>query len=332
VGTYLGPEESSQNWLTIKRVNFSSIKLIRNKIRERKPRVIVVASNSQILTPLIRLCAFVPIVLDAGWLLSDANFTRGRRIQNWKDVLLNWLFDYIAFAAASHIFVESPEQKDRCIRLRLSSEKKVSVLFTGVNESRFSETQEEKPPELVIGEKPLIFFRGKYNLESGLDFFNQCAAEISKFAKVVIATNHAFRGSNICNDVVLIQRDLKDSELKYLYKHSKLAIGQLSDHKRIKYTIPHKFFEAAYFGIPYLTLLDSAVNNLCKGEGLLLLRSLRRSEVVATVQSVISDVALYELKHVQILSFYKEVEQDQLSREFYSKIRNIIQYVENKFD
>jgi hypothetical protein len=41
-----------------------------------------------------------------------------------------------------------------------------------------------------------------------------------------------------------------------------LAIGQLGNSHRINYTIPHKFYEASFFGIPYLTCKTDALSEL----------------------------------------------------------------------
>ena len=45
----------------------------------------------------------------------------------------------------------------------------------------------------------------------------------------------------------ILQRNLSTNELKFLYQHAVLTISQLSNHKRLKVTIPHKVFEAIYF-------------------------------------------------------------------------------------
>jgi hypothetical protein len=51
-----------------------------------------------------------------------------------------------------------------------------------------------------------------------------------------------------------------DSEIKWLYEHAVLALGQFGSTKRQQFSIPHKYFEAAYFGCPYLSPETLALN------------------------------------------------------------------------
>ena len=52
------------------------------------------------------------------------------------------------------------------------------------------------------------------------------------------------------------------SDLAKVYNSAALTLGQLSDHKRLKRTIPHKAFESAFLSKPYLTARNFGINEL----------------------------------------------------------------------
>jgi hypothetical protein len=47
-----------------------------------------------------------------------------------------------------------------------------------------------------------------------------------------------------------------------VYRKSDIALGQLSRHPRLNYTIPHKAFEAGFFAKPYITANTSGIREL----------------------------------------------------------------------
>ena len=99
-----------------------------------------------------------------------------------------------------------------------------------------------------------VLFRGSFTNEAGLDLLYKISqAENSLGKRFVIATNRDFGYFKDCENVILIQRKLSESEIKFLYLNCSLAIGQLRNTLRLLNTIPHKAFEAAYFARPYLT-------------------------------------------------------------------------------
>ena len=50
--------------------------------------------------------------------------------------------------------------------------------------------------------------------------------------------------------------------MKYLYESATVCIGQISNRPRLKNTIPHKAFEAAFFRKPYLSADASGIREL----------------------------------------------------------------------
>lgn len=50
--------------------------------------------------------------------------------------------------------------------------------------------------------------------------------------------------------------------MAHLYNESELVFGQLSENDRLKRTIPHKAFEAAYFSKAYLSPKTASLNEI----------------------------------------------------------------------
>ena len=88
------------------------------------------------------------------------------------------------------------------------------------------------------------------------------AKEIYVNIKIVIATNTPCYDAEIPNNVVIITKKLSENEIAALYRNSFLNIGQMSNSKRLNFTIPHKAFESGYFGKPYLAISRSAIREL----------------------------------------------------------------------
>ena len=115
---------------------------------------------------------FKTVVLDAGWPLSDSNQTRSSRFLSKLKSIKNLLIDFLSLQLSTKVIFESPEQ------VRFSSEKfllknsKLDFVYTGVRESRFHNANVYPPEELRgidTSSVDIIFFRGKYNRESGIE-------------------------------------------------------------------------------------------------------------------------------------------------------------------
>jgi hypothetical protein len=52
------------------------------------------------------------------------------------------------------------------------------------------------------------------------------------------------------------------SEISNIYKCAQITIGQMSGHRRLSRTIPHKAYESAYLSKPYVTAGNSGIREL----------------------------------------------------------------------
>ena len=63
-------------------------------------------------------------------------------------------------------------------------------------------------------------------------------------------------------NIHLLSRYLSDQEIKWLYTNAYFSLGQFGRTKRQQRSIPHKYFEASYFGCSYVSLKSTALNEM----------------------------------------------------------------------
>ena len=230
----------------------------RKKLRNEN-QVLIVLSPCSVLVPFIRILSRQPIVLDAGWPLTDAELGKKKTLPSEYKYLKAWLVDFLAFHLARITILESNAQKVHVSRTYLIRKSKLKVLFTGVNESKYLVSEKNRDKKTLtkynnILKSDFVFFRGKNNSESGIDNIIEIADKSKNNYKFVILTNKTPNDFRIRNNVILISEYISDFEISLFYKKCFLSLGQLSKSKRLDRTIPHKAFEAGFFGTPYLTL------------------------------------------------------------------------------
>ena len=287
---------------------------------------IVVLSPSHLLVPFIKITTGKKIILDAGWSLTEAEITRWRGIRNIPRILKCIAIDFMAFQLASKIFVESNQQKTYIATKFFVRNRKISVLFTGINEANFGE-QSQRPIEITGSMEgkidPIVLFRGSYTKEAGLELL----AEVSKrmetsYIQFIISCRDIPKKIIFAKNTVLISRKISNNEMKYLYENATVCIGQISDRPRLKNTIPHKAFEAAFFRKPYLSADASGIrelfpsNNQCFYLSEITIASLEKA-----IMEITENVTLQKNLTSSISKRYEEVAtQEILSERFFTLI------------
>jgi len=249
---------------------FTELWQIRRSLRS-KDQILIVLSPCSILVPLLKILSTRPIVLDAGWPLTDAELGKINTLVGNFKYLKAWLIDFLAFHLARVTILESNAQKFHVSRKFLVSKSKLRVLFTGVNESKYLLNEKIENLSTLskynnILESDFVFFRGKNNSESGIDNIIKLADRSKNDYKFVILTNKIptdFKGRD---NIVLISEYITDFEISLFYQKCFLSLGQLSNSKRLDRTIPHKAFESGFFGAPYLTLKREGITELFNSE------------------------------------------------------------------
>jgi hypothetical protein len=169
---------------------------------------------------------------------------------------MTYLIDFFSFQCSALVFLESVNQVSRVKRLYGVRKGKMRVLMTGVDENRFRDLKFQAFSR-QMGDRPVfeVLFRGGPQSESGLDkikyLLESHILDSSTFLNI-ISPSFQTNGREIVkfsasNSLV------SDQEIVNAYGAANLVIGQISNHKRLRYTVPHRFYESAFFGRPYLT-------------------------------------------------------------------------------
>ena len=222
----------------------------------------VVMSPSQYLIPLATLILKKRIVLDAGWSLFEATYiSRGKIGFLGLSIAKSFLIDLISSHIAQRVILETELQKKYYAKQFLVSESKLGVVYTGVDERAFMPVGNSL--SVPRSSERIVFFRGKYNPEAGLDVL----ARASHLLKNSSITLWVFSPGlpttiNFADNVVVNRKNHSKQEYAAFQNICSLSLGQLADHPRLSRTIPHKAFESAYLATPYLSARSLGVLEL----------------------------------------------------------------------
>jgi hypothetical protein len=295
-----------------------------NKIWEKK--VLVVMSPAHILAPFLRIIFGNSVVLDAGWPLLDGALSRlNGRIKKFNLKLIKHYFlDLLAFHSSHALALESDQQVIRTAKLFGLKRSKLFRSFTGFDEVGTSNGHKflKCPilnfcPSCDNTKSTLIFFRGKFNREAGLEILAQATKKLEKKDFFfVIATNSNLEGFKFSRNTLILNEYLNISQIAHLYESSRISIGQLSDNPRLQYTIPHKAFEAAYFKTPYLTRDSLGIRELFKSESDAIFYDPSKIELCSLIDSIannnsISEIACHAFKEYSTVASQKIISQSQ---------------------
>jgi len=266
-------------------------KLMKFRVQIRGADLTIVMSPCHKIVPLVRIFS-KKVVLDAGWPLSDSNFTRGRRRISFVRPLINLLIDFISMHSANLVVLESELQKWRVSKKFFLSNNKLTFRFSGICEENFLNDDQVLPSEiseLNLSGKKVVFFRGKNNIESGVEILAATSWVLSdKILLIVVSDKPVKSGFNPRNTIV-IARYLQYSELAAIYRISEIAIGQISEHERLNWTIPHKAFEAAFFSTPYLSRKNPGVLEFLDTKSAIYLDEVTKSSLAIKIDELMSN-------------------------------------------
>lgn len=268
------------------------------KLRRRllSPEVILVVSSPyHILVPVCRIILRRHVFLDAGWPLSDG-VASSRKEYGFLGIQLikTYLIDFLAFHFAFLILLESEKQIDFCSRKFWVSKNKLRCLYTGVDESRFHLSNPNPNRKMS---KTFIIFRGGDQPEAGLELLEQATTQLedSLGSLDIQVFSHNLKSHRLFGENVSITRKyVPDDVLSNFYAHSLIVLGQLSNHERLGRTIPHKFFEAAYFGLPYLSSATPIMQSFAERGEIFTFDANLLSSFASVVQKLVEDRDLCE--------------------------------------
>lgn len=226
--------------------------------------LVVVMSPSHLLAIIIRPFFKGPIILDAGWPLSDSSEIRAGKLS--IRFLMDVLIDRIAMKLADLVLLESKNQKNILKKRKFSFRNEPEVIFTGLVEERFRNYRDQSKRSLLNFNKDdrrlTVVFRGNWNEEAGLERLDEIFSEKSDKFRLIICSSNLPRHYPRQKATLYVSGRMSDEQLAQVFQKSDLAIAQFGESKRIARSIPHKVYEYAYFGIPTICLEDSAAREV----------------------------------------------------------------------
>ena len=267
----------------------SLLEIYKKRIQIRKNDYLVVMSPCHVLTPILKIVSRKPLILDAGWPLTDGVISRGLRNQQILRLpIIAWI-DFISFHLADIVLLESKAQLARVRKQYFVRTSKLHVQFTGLNETSFNS---ELLQSLVISHvkekivelnNPLVvLFRGKINRESGFENILEAANVLVDSVTFIFAIGNFPNTGSFPRNVITVSH-LTDLEMEQIYSLSQVSIGQVSKHPRLQYTIPHKAFEAGFFSMPYITTDSMGVREYLSSNSAIFLNDPSKGELVDAI-------------------------------------------------
>jgi glycosyltransferase involved in cell wall biosynthesis len=265
------------------------------------------------------------IILDAGWPLSDS--TRSlNKISGRVGHLRNLVIDYFAFQFSTKIVFESAAQLVSASKTFKIKSEKLCYVYTGFNEQHFQDmsdvsTNPEELRQVHTQTTPIILFRGKKNLESGLDLIVQSAEQFKNDVLFVICTNS--RITETPRNTIVINRHVSESELRWLYENALCVVGQISEHLRMKKTIPHKFFESAYFSKCYISPLYEGISELVDETSIIQVNAISPTGLTEAIMKALYNSTLRQKCESNLSEIYvNQISQQHLARKFRSIVND----------
>lgn len=307
---------------------WSMTKEVRSFIKSTKISnpVYVVGSPCGLLVLSVRLAApNSKIVFDSGWPQTDALLSRKNLFisQSFK-FLKMYVLDLLSFHFSSLIALESNAQLKRVRKRFLIKQNKLFVSYTGLNEFQFK-TIFQKDDSLGF-KTPIVLFRGKFNHEAGLEILAGASWLIPGDINLIIICPNLPKNVIFSPGTKVISERISEAELVDFYYRAYLAIGQLRNSKRSAFTIPHKFFEAAYFKVPYLTKKTEGIRELLpENEYSLFCDSDDPRKIAKVISQFAYNKDVQELNSALLAKNYQSsFSQEILSRNFYNQAKKLL--------
>jgi hypothetical protein len=319
-GTFLG-KNKPQDVLTLPISFFRLLKVILtpkvfNEIRNRK---LVICSPARSLVILCWLAGNRNILLDAGWPLSDS--VESKILKHRLKIGKNYCIDLLSFRLSKGVIFESDIQLKRCCKKFRITENKCYRIYTGFDESKCeskSSVENIKPKELKV------FFRGKMNAEAGEEILSRISFPITNMAQLIIYTNRINYSSNFHPATEIRAGNLPFAQIESTYIESTMVLGQLGNSPRLEWTIPHKVFEAAYFGKPIIALRNKGLCEVFSEQEILYIDDNSESTILSAVELLIKNEPLRRKFSTNVkLKYDSELKQSILENQFFELVNKI---------
>jgi hypothetical protein len=307
--------------------NLRAIINIRNQISAAD--YLVVMSPCHVVTPMLKFLSKKKIILDAGWSLTDGQLSRSNKIGDMLKLIRTYLIDSLAFHTADMVIVESNQQATRTIKLFKVPKKKIEVNFTGLDETAFNTFNTPSGESVGLDQKLknvnrniTVLFRGKINNESGFDNILAAAAILENQVRFILVCGSIDSDSVLPSNTVILS-NLTNAQMSEVYRKSDIALGQLSNHPRLRYTIPHKAFEAGFFAKPYITTDSSGIRELYSSDSVILMNNISGVSLASEIMKLSDPDSRQILASKIHASYQKNGSQEILNQKFEWIIENL---------
>ena len=318
---------SSPNSLFIKLKNQKILMQILKLRRELQTnQFIIVMSPSHMVVILIRVLLKNIIILDAGWpLLDGVLFRTFKKYERPVKILKAYFVDFFAFHLSHLVLLESMAQVDHVRRTYGVPKSKLKKSYTGflevkdLNESIEPCILGKDCPACGNSKNRIILFRGRYNAEAGIEKLVLAARKINSDNIKVVIVMTGFDGAfNDEDKILLINKFVSREALSHLYSNAALTVGQLGDNSRLDRTIPHKAFEAGYFGKTYLTRKTLGIMELYSSHEAVLLTDTEVENLDQIINSLIQNPSrILEYETNISLAYRRKASQNVIFQEFF---------------
>lgn len=166
-----------------------------------------------------------------------------------------------------------------------------------------------------------VLFWGKVNNESGFENICDAARILSnKVTFVFILGERDVLPSDLQNVIKLM--NVSSIEMRKIYEMVHVAVGQISVHSRLKYTIPHKAFEAGCFRKAYVTSGSDGIMEIYNDESVFYLSEASPESLSAAILSLTNDEIRNSLEIKIGLRYQRSLSQEEINKEFARLIRS----------
>lgn len=320
-GVIFSGMKQSEHRTHLERIELNSILQMANQIRKFANTssfdnpIYVVGSPCGLLVVSLRIA--IPnakVVFDTGWPQVDALIVKNNKnIGFIVKCVKMYILDFVSIKLSNQVAVESNSQLARIRKRFLVSRGKLFVSYTGFNEQNVNAI---RIPRARNEANQTILFRGKVNNEAGIDLIAEVSRLLPSHLKLVVISSNLPSRLIFAPGTEIISSRLSEQGLAEYYSRAMLAIGQLGDSTRTSFTLPHKFFEAAFFGVPYLTPRTDGLGELISATEYELFCEISSARDIA---KKISDFAKDAKKQELVSNYLRKIYEESFSQHLISR-------------
>jgi hypothetical protein len=319
-GTFLG-KNKSKDVMNLPNSFRDLLKVILSweVLHEIKGRKLVICSPARSLVILCWLAGNRNILLDAGWPLSDSvnSKTIKQRLKAKKDFCL----DFLSFQLSKGVIFESDTQLMRSTKRFLLKKNKCYRIYTGFDETK---SHSHLNLDCQSPKRLKVFFRGKMNAEAGEEKLCHISFHINNLAQMVVYTNKIESPDNFHPATETRVGNLPFAEIESAYIESAVVLGQLGNSPRLEWTIPHKIFEAAYYGKPIIAVRNKGLCELFSDEEILYIDNNSESAILSALDLLLKNDQLRRKYSTNIkLKYDSQIKQTILENQFLDLVNKI---------